>query len=239
MIELERELDELAGRIAYPPTPDLAPHVLARIRRRRPRWRTFALAAAVLAAVCAAVLAASPDARSRVLDWLRIGGVEIRRTSELPEVPMRVEPFFGERVTLKEARRRVDFPVLLPERLEEPDGVYHREHPSGGAVTLVWGAVGRPRLALTEWAGRVVEPVVLKLIPPGTRADIVTVGEGTGVWLHGAPHVLFVHPPGGGEETVDLYLTGNVLVWEVGDRSYRIEAAVSRDEALEIARSLR
>jgi hypothetical protein len=80
--------------------------------------------------------------------------------------------------------------------------------------------------------------VVLKLIPPGTRADVMTVGEGTGVWLHGAPHVLFVHPPGGGEESEELYLAGNVLVWEVGDRSYRIEAAVSRDEALEIARSL-
>jgi hypothetical protein len=238
VIELERELDELAGRIAYPPTPDLAPRVLARIRRR-PRWRALALAVAVLAAVCAAVLAASPDARSRVLDWLRIGGVEIRRADDLPEVPLRAEPVFGELVTLEEARRRVDFPVLVPDELEAPDRVYHREYPPGGAVTLVWGDVGKPRLALTEWAGRVVEPVVLKLIPPGTRADVVTVGAGTGVWLHGAPHVLFVHPPGGGEEAEDLYLAGSVLVWEVGERSYRIEAAVSRDEALEIARSLR
>lgn len=237
MIELERELDELAGRIAYPPTPDLAPRVLARIRRR-PRWRALALAAAVLAAVVAAVLAVSPDARSRVLDWLRIGGVEIRRTDDLPPVPLRAEPDFGEPVTLEEARRRVDFSVLLPDELEEPDRVYHREYPPGGAVTLVWGTAAQPRLALTEWAGRVVEPVVLKLIPPGTRADVMTVGEGTGVWLHGAPHVLFVHPPGGGEESEELYLAGNVLVWEVGDRSYRIEAAVSRDEALEIARSL-
>jgi hypothetical protein len=237
VIELERELDELAGRIAYPPTPDLAPRVLARIRRR-PRWRALALAAAVLAAVVAAVLAVSPDARSRVLDWLRIGGVEIRRTDDLPPVPLRAEPDFGEPVTLEEARRRVDFPVLLPDELEKPDRVYHREYPPGGAVTLVWGTAARPRLALTEWAGRVVEPVVLKLIPPGTRADVMTVGEGTGVWLQGAPHVLFVHPPGGGEESEELYLAGNVLVWEVGDRSYRIEAAVSRDEALEIARSL-
>jgi hypothetical protein len=106
-------------------------------------------------------------------------------------------------------------------------------------VTLVWGPAGDPRLALSEWAGRVVEPVVLKLIPPGTRADTVTVDGGVGVWLEGAPHVLFVHPPGGGEFAEDLYLAGSVLVWEVGDRSYRIEAAVSRDEALEIARSLR
>jgi hypothetical protein len=237
VIELERELDELAGRIAYPPTPDLAPRVLARIRRR-PRWRALALAAAVLVAVLAAVLAVSPDARSRVLDWLRIGGVEIRRTDEIPLVRLRAEPDFGEPVTLEEARRRVDFPVLLPDELEEPDRVYHREYPPGGAVTLVWGTAARPRLALTEWAGRVVEPVVLKLIPPGTRADVMTVGEGTGVWLHGAPHVLFVHPPGGGEESEELYLAGNVLVWEVGDRSYRIEAALTRDDALEIARSL-
>lgn len=235
---IEHELNELAGRIVYPPTPELAPRVLARIRRR-PRWRALALAAAVLAAVVAAVLAASPDARSRVLDWLRIGGVEIRRTEELPDVPLRAEPVFGERVSLEEARRRVDFPVLLPSRLEEPDLVYHREFPPGGAVTLVWGDAGDPRLALTQWAGRVVEPVVLKLIPPGTSADMLRIDGGLGVWLDGAPHVLFVHPPGGGEEVEDLYLAGNVLVWEKGERSYRIEAAIGRDEALEIARSLR
>lgn len=236
MIELE--LERLADRLEYPPTPDLAPRVLDRIRRR-PRRRALAVALAALVAVAAAVLAASPDARSRVLDWLRLGGVEIRRTEELPRVPLRDRPVFGERVTLEEARRRVDFPVLLPERLEEPDSVYHRSYPPGGAVTLVWGPVEQPRLALTQWAGRVVEPVVLKLIPPGTRADIVTVGEGTGVWLHGAPHVLFVHPPGGGEAAEELSLAGNVLVWEAGERSYRIEAAVDRDAALEIARSLR
>jgi hypothetical protein len=238
LIELERELDELAGRIAYPPTPDLAPRVLERIHRRA-RRRLLAVAAAVLVTAVAAVLAASPGARSTVLDWLRIGGVEIRRTDELPQVPLRFEPGFGDPVPLEEARRRVDFPVLLPGRLDEPDAVYHREYPAGGTVTLVWGPVERPRLALSQWAGRVVEPVVLKLIPPGTRADVVTVGKGVGVWLHGAPHVLLVHPPGGQEAPVELALAGSVLVWELGDRSYRIEAAVSRDEALAIARSLR
>lgn len=236
MIELE--LDELARRIHYPPTPDLAPRVLERIRRR-PRWRLLVAVAAALVAVAVAGLAASPGARSTVLDWLRIGGVEIRRTDGLPQVPLRFEPDFGEPVTLEEARRRADFPVLLPGRLAEPDAVYHREYPPGGTVTLVWGPAERPRLALSQWAGRVVEPVVIKLIPPGTRADVVTVGKGVGVWLHGAPHVLLVHPPGGGEAPVELALAGSVLVWELGDRSYRIEAAVSRDEALAIARSLR
>jgi hypothetical protein len=240
-LDIARELDELASRIAFPPTPDLAPRVLARIRERRRQRRlalTLAFAAAAVA-LAGAVLAASPGARSTVLDWLRIGAVEIRRTDELPKVPLRAEPVFGERVTLDEARRRVEFPVLVPERLGEPDRVHHRRDPPGGAVTLVWGEPGEPRLALTEWAGRVVEPVLLKLIPPGTRADVVTVGGGTGVWLEGAPHVLFVHPPGGGEHTEELYLAGNVLVWEVGERSFRIEAAVGRDEALRIARSLR
>jgi hypothetical protein len=238
--ELGRELDGLASHIVFPPTPDLAPAVLGRLRERHhPRRLALAFAAAALAlAATAAVLAASPGARSTVLDWLRIGGVQIRRADELPKVPLRAEPVFGERVSLEEARRRVEFPVLVPERLGEPDRVHHRPYPPGGAVTLVWGEPGEPRLALTEWAGRVVEPVVLKLIPPGTQADVVTVGGGTGVWLEGAPHVLFIHPPGGGEQAEELYLAGNVLVWEVGERSFRIEAAVGRDEALRIARSL-
>jgi hypothetical protein len=240
-LDLGRELDELASRIVFPPTPDLAPAVLARIReRRRPRRLALAFASAMLAVLAAAaVLVTSPGARSTVLDWLQIGGVEFRRADRLPKVPVRAEPVFGERVTLEEARRRVEFPVLVPERLGEPDRVHHRPYPSGGAITLVWGDPGEPRLALTEWAGRVVEPVLLKVIPPGTRADVVTVGGGTGVWLAGAPHVIFVHPPGGGEHAEELYLAGNVLVWEVGERSFRIEAAIGRDEALRIARSLR
>jgi hypothetical protein len=239
--ELARQLDDLGAGLAFPPTPDLLPGVLARISRRRRRARTIALAFAAAAALAGGVLAASPGARSAVLDLFGVGGVRIERVGELPQIPVREQPFFGERVSLAEAERRAGFRARLPslDGLEEPDAVFFREVPPGGAITLVYGDPEQPRLALSEWRGQTVEPVALKLVPEGTPVDYVRVDGGPGVWIGEAPMHFFSFDHEGGEFGESLWLAGSVLVWEQSPLAFRLEADIPREDALTIARSVR
>lgn len=240
MTDVARLLDELGAELAFPPTPALAPGVLARVARRRRRRRALVAALAVVA-VAAAVLAISPGARSAVGDWLGIGGVSIVRVDELPPVPVRGQPLLGERTTLAAARRRVPFAIALPhgDGAEQPDEVWLRDVPAGGAVTLVYGSAHRPRAVLTEWRGQTTTPVLRKTIAPATRIERVRVGAVPGVWLSGAPHLVFGFDRDGSEFREALWLAGNVLVWELDGRALRLEADVGRDEALRIARTIR
>ena len=241
MTDVTERLDDVGGALAFPPTPELAGPVLARISRGRRRRRGLVVTLAALAVAAAAVLAASPGARSAILRLVGVGGVRIERVGELPEVDAVRRPVFGREVSLDEARRRAGFAIGLPtlDGLEEPDAVYFRGYPEGGTVTLLYGSRDEPRLALSQWHGRTVEPVAVKLVPPGTTVDYVRFGDALGVWLAGAPHVFFGYDRSGRPFGETAYLAGNVLVWERGPVAYRLEAAVSRADAITIAASVR
>jgi hypothetical protein len=166
--------------------------------------------------------------------------VEIVRVDELPVVERQdIPPFLGERVTLAEARRRVEFAIAWPRGEGEPDEVYVRDYPPGGAVTLVYGTAARPRLVLTEWRGRTTEPVFLKTAAPATRIEQVNVDVSPGVWLSGAPHTVVSAARDGDEYEETLWLAGNVLVWERGGRAFRLEADIGKDDALRLAEDTR
>ena len=186
--ELARRLDDLGTSLAFPQTPDLAPTVLARISARRRRRRAVVLALAAAAATIVTALALSPGARSAVQRLIGIGGVQIELVDELPATPVRARPDFGAEVSLAEARRLAGFRVRLPALagLGEPDAVFFRDYPTG-MVTIVYGPIDEPRLALTEWRGATVETVAIKVVPAGTTVDYVRVRGALGIWLSGAP----------------------------------------------------
>ncbi len=89
MTELERQLRELGAEVAYPSTPDIAAAVMARVGAgRQPLLasrRVLALGLAIATVAIGAVMAV-PQARTAILDWLGVGGVEIRLVDELPEI---------------------------------------------------------------------------------------------------------------------------------------------------------
>jgi hypothetical protein len=244
--DLELRLADLAAHVEFPPTPDVADSVVARLgereQRRFPPARALAFAAAAAVAAVGALFVASPDARSTVADWFGVGGVRIVRADDLPEVTVRRPPLYGRPVTLAEAERLTPYRILLPDGDERPDHVFLREPPPGGIVTLVWGSRFRPRLAISQWVGETLEPVYLKVLPRGTREQFVAVDGGAGVWLDEAPHVVYTHGTDGGEYVDNVYLAGNTLIWQQGRglraRSFRLEADVGLDEALRIAESL-
>jgi hypothetical protein len=170
-LDLDRALADLGAALEFPPTPDLAGAVAARLagtvdirrgrvraRRRRlalplPGWRRLAVAGVVAALLAAVVLVASPATREAVARRLGLRGVEIRLGGEPPPTATTARPAdrldlgLGERVTLQEAGRRVAFPVLVPAAggFQRPDAVFvDGRAPPGGRVDLVYRA--RPGL---------------------------------------------------------------------------------------------
>jgi hypothetical protein len=167
-LDLDRALTDLAASLEFPPTPDLAAAVSARLERAPARpapaararrwlgglggWRRLAVAGLAVVLLAAAVLVASPGTREAVARRLGLRGVGVELGGPPPPTVTttpggRLDLGLGERVTLEEARRRVGFPLLIPGAggLERPDAVFVSEAvPAGGRVDLVWGV--RPGL---------------------------------------------------------------------------------------------
>jgi hypothetical protein len=234
MSELELALTRLGGEIDYPETPDLGGPVRRRLAEgRRPvAWkRPLVIAlAALLVAVAAAM--AVPQARSEILDWLGIGSVTIRYVDDLPKVEKtQGDLALGERFSLDEARERAQFRVEVPtiDGLEDPDVYLGRL----GQVSFLYGSEEDPRLLITQIIGT---GALEKLLSQETTVERVRVGAAEGAWLEGGEHVLFF--PSAGPESQRL--VGNTLLLQREDNvTVRIEADISKEEAVRIFRSMR
>ncbi len=270
--DLERALGDLRAQLAYPPTPDLAARVQARVEdevvRRPSAWHWLALQGArpafaalvLLVIVVVGTIVAMPEARTAVADRLGLRGVPIQQVPFLPAPGTAQLPSpaaspgagldLGDPVTLE--RARTELPILLPtiEHLGTPDGVYLAPSPAGGRVSLVYAV--RPGLPPARETGVALlllesrlpvggfEPAILgKGVGPSTRLEAVTVNGGRGVWVEGAPHALFLPDASGQLREDRVRLAGNVLLWEQAGLLLRLEGALSRDEALHIAGSVR
>jgi hypothetical protein len=78
-----------------------------------------------------------------------------------------------------------------------------------------------------------------KLAGPGTTIERVTVDGEPGYWLAGAAHGLLYEDPSGGVREAPARLAGHTLVWRRGELTLRLEADVTQERALAIARSVR
>lgn len=297
--QLERAVRDLGPRLAYPPTPDIARAVRARLAAapppRRAPWRDLlaapwprrlVLALALLVVLVGAVLAFSPEARRAVAGRLGLPGIAVVYFTPTPPpapIPPTAPPLpgllatatpiatpptpwltptitatpatigerlrLGREVTLDEARRQARFPVLVPTLpdLGPPDAAFFGIPPVGGQVALVWR--GRPALPaaaqtgvgllLTEFTGQ-LDPNFLKKIPgEGTRLEGVTVNGNQGYWFEGDPHEFAYQDANGQFTTATTRLAGNVLIWEQGGVTFRLEGARTKAEALRIAASVR
>ena len=259
MTELDRELREL--RVQWPPTPEIAGAVRERLaapgrpaRARRAGWRrTLAYALAALVAVAAGGLAASPAARSAILELLGLKGATIeRREPNAPPPPSRRRPLgsgldLGRAVTLAQARRAAGFAVVVPAlpELGPPDAVYFSdERPEGGRVSLVYGP--RPGIARAETTGAgvlvtefraVAEPVIGKAAGGATRVQRLTVDGEPAFFLEGAHGFAFLEV-GADAYFEDQRLAGNTLLVERDGLLLRVEGDLSRATAVRIARSV-
>jgi len=219
-VNLEHELRALP--IAYPEAPDLAPRVLARLERPARRWW---LAPALVAVAAAGALLAIPQTRAAILDFFRIGGVEVQRVETQPRAPLRAAAL-GREVPFEVAQRAVDFPLLAPSS--------SIAYVDGRMVNLRW-----KRYVLSQWRGEQLA-FAQKQVGPGSQTVGVDVRGATGLWITGARHEIIYRDPRTGQIVAkSRRLAGNVLIWEAGGVTYRLEGARTVADARAVARNLR
>jgi hypothetical protein len=227
MTELERSLVSLGSDIEFPPAPDVVARVRERIERRR--WRVPALAFAI-AVVALGVAMAVPDARSAILRFFHIGTVTVERVETLPHAEERpLTSGLGSPLSRADAESRVNFRMQLPDG-PAPSKYYAR--PGMIATTFRWH--GKPVL-LAEFEGDQVS-LTKKLASRGTSVQPAQIGD-FGLWLSGGEHVI-QWDFGNRLRRVPSRLAGNVLLWLAGDRTYRLEGALSEEEMLALGKEI-
>jgi hypothetical protein len=257
--ELLGALDDLARHVVVPEASPVGPAVRARLAAedadrqrdglRSHRMRTRVLVgAAALVLVVGVLLAVSSATRDAVADFFGVRGVQIEQRDGPERVPVGSRLSLGVRVGLDEARRRVDFKLALPSRvvLGAPDAVFVGNVPPAGRITVAYAPrVGLPTtgttgvgLLLTEFHASIPEPVIRKTLTVGTELQQVVVEGAPGYWISGEPHVLTLADAHGRFFAARARLAANTLLWQRGTVTYRLESALSRDEAIRIAQSL-
>ena len=265
--ELGAALRGLAPTVAWPDVrlapdgPDLATRVRVRLgaappARRGSTWRLRP--ALVLALVALLVLAAVAGAVAFGVPGIRLifgdpgaspppavasptapasGGASALPAGSSIDLGAQVDP-----ATLAD---RVDFPVLFPSdpALGPPDAAYVSRRDE---VALVWAPSDdlpptvEPDIGLLimQFRGSVTPEPIGKMISSGTVVEPVQVGEASGYWITGDPHVLFYMSPDGDYVEEGRRWVGDALIWQRGAQTYRIETSLGRDEAIRIAESL-
>lgn len=250
MPELHEELTAL--RVEWPATPDIAGAVGARLerpvaaRRRRPQWRPLlAYGLAALAAVFALTMAASPDARSAVLEWLGLESVKIERREPTAPPPrpgtLGSGLGLGTEATLEQARQHSPY-LSLPaaDGLGRPDAIYIGSE----SVSLVYGKrAGYARSTTTGAAVLVQEfqarvgPYIQKTLGGAARLDRLRLDGDPAYFITGAHGFAYQGDADVGYE--EQRLAGNTLLVERADGLLiRVEGDIARDRAIAIARSI-
>jgi hypothetical protein len=226
MSELERSLTALGAEIEWPETPALTVRVEAAPHGRASRWRPALVIALAVVVVAIGIAFAVPPARSAILDFFRLGGVTVERFSTLPaaeERPLGAE--IGRRVSYGEARGILGGPVVLPDVDGRPP-LYERE----GAISFL---LATPEPVLVTQLRPLGGGTLLKKVAAfATIEDAEIGGDLHGMWIAGEEHVVYwlTAPP---------RLAGNVLLWEDGGVTYRIEGKrLTKERALELARQM-
>jgi hypothetical protein len=214
MTGLELELRELYAHLEVPPTPPLYGAVLARVTRRKRRRRLLAVAVAFAVAALAVALAV-PESRATLLRFLHIRGASVALVDKLP--PLTSRRSLGNPIALDQAAFRLLLPSgRRPERVYAGDGGYWLRYPG---------------MLLFEFESGDGPQIIKKAALVGADVESVQVGGEPGIWI-GARHGLYL--PGG-----PPVAAGHALIWQHGGLTLRLEAAVPRDQALAIARSVR
>jgi hypothetical protein len=234
--ELEQRLVALGTTLELPPAPDVVPAVLSRLparrRRRRPARRTLILALAATLLLAGGAMAVPPT-RHEILQVLGLRGVRIERVRQLPPGVARtgLRLGLGRPIPLAGARHAAGFTTLQP-----PGSAiaYVGHDVPGGRISVLVG-----RALITEFRGSAGTPFVFKDLGPGTRLERVRVNGGPGFYLSGAPHQVLFQTQGGEIEADNVRLAGNVLIWQQGPLTIRIEGTRTLAQARALARSLR
>ena len=245
--QVARALTVLSSELAYPATPSMRSAVTARLENeraagarpafpRRALWsRRRVLVLATIGLLAALALAAAAR--------FAIGAIEIRvqpgvtPSASLPPVQ---PDALGDPVPAGEAFALAGFEPSLPSG-PAPDEVYVVDTLFGDpGLLMAWRpSATYPALPGTDW-GLVLtafqgdEETVVKTVQAFEDVHEASVNGASASWIP-VPHVLEIETERGSRT---FSVRGNVLIWEVGGITYRLETSLDRASALEIARSI-
>ena len=253
MNEFEKQLIDISKGMDYPPTPDIAGFVTARLRpAKSPRLLSKAWAwSLTIVLILLLSLLLIPPARAAILEFIQIGIVRIfpqpveptvvpNPTFEAPitATPISSLPFLetiAGKTTLEDAQEKVNYPILLPTYptdIGEPDHVYI-QNADGDMTILVWMDSQNPESVLMS----------LHFIPPGSWAitkvsptviEETSVNGVRAIWAVGPYPLRFTN----GDLEFTRIVNGNVLIWANDTITYRLETDLSLEEAIKVAESL-
>ncbi len=214
MTDLELELRDLAAHLDVPPAPPLLGVVLARLARRRRRRRGLVFAVAIGFAALAVAFAV-PGSRASLLRFFHLRGATVTLVDRLP--PLESRGSLGQPIPLDSAPFRLLLPSgRRPEQVYAGDGGYWLRYPG---------------LLLFELESGPGTEIIKKAALGTTDVEYVDVDGEPGIWI-GGRHAVYL--PGGPPRAA-----GHTLIWKHGRLTLRLEAAVGRERALAIARSVR
>jgi hypothetical protein len=157
-------------------------------------------------------------------------------TPSAPATPPSQE--VGPIVSLDQARSDAGFGILLPGTTgyTQPAEVHMIGAQPFTRVTM-WYADGT---MLTEFLGQVQPDAFQKIVGGGTTVEPVRVGPVGGWWITGAAHKLafLFRDPDGQTRWQEVTVSGNVLVWQAGAVTLRLETPLDKEAAIALAASL-
>jgi hypothetical protein len=204
----------------------------------------LAVAAAILLLLAGASLF-SGTVRDAVADALGIPGIriEIDRDESTATAVAPADLSLGPEIPLAEIPDYVGFmaSMLYPDDYGLPDAVYARTLPDGTPLlSLAYVADDRlPNTAETglgmlvmEFEARSgVQSMVKSMLPDG-RMETIEVNGMFGYWVEGATRLQIL-----GDGSVGR-ASGNVLLWQANGITFRMESALTMDEAIDIAEEM-
>jgi len=233
--------------LAWPPTPDLAPSVMAATRSRQPRVVRLPLSRSkriMLIAAAVVLLLAGAAVAAKIIIDLGAVVVEVTPSPSEPLPTPSVAPT-GEPITLREAGVRLGQEVGFPVRLGRPDRLWADEVLTEAGevarVTIAW----RARPVLPEISGTGFGAILMifegdanvasKILYEDTGVlEFETIGGTEYFWTTGTHSLELLT----GEGVVDLRVEGNVLLWRDGPYTMRLETELPKAEALMLAGSM-
>jgi hypothetical protein len=253
-------LDELGERLDVSPgdpvaaavariraTPTQSPRDRVQWARPGPRARRVLLAAAAALLVGLAATLVAPASRHAVARWLGIGNVTVTYSAEVPTAVGRTYDL-GTPVSPTQAAGLADaagWRLSAPSAAGDPARAFVGL--PAGAVNLVWApSAAWPEIAdsgigllVTAMPGTTDAGGMSKQARGGTTVQLVRVGDQAAYWIEGEPHEVVITDRDGDLVHDSSRLAGNTLIWTDGDITYRLESALDRDEAIDLASTLR
>ncbi|MBO0838880.1 MAG: hypothetical protein J2P28_25655, partial [Actinobacteria bacterium] len=182
-----------------------------------PRWR----AAVIVALTVAALAVAIPQSRAVIAHVLRLDGVEFRPAPGPSPAPHPSLP--GEqRMSLEQARQRVEFPILVPTKLGRPAAVTVSD--SGRVATLIYDHTPHGPVRLDEFDGH-LDPLYFEKFVAAGGVTEVRVNGTKGLWVTGPQEVVYVRSDGMVVEASARLTTGSTLIWGTPRVVLRLEGA--------------